>query len=105
MCPFLTPLGTARWAGAGLMDDPGPLERDSVQKGKSKYSTEHVPAEGPLSSMPCVRGLQSTWLRTYDVVSRRWVQILPLPHTSCVGLGGRGRSFGASSWCPPFPYL
>lgn len=33
-----------------------------MQKEKSKYSTEHVPVEGPSYSMPCVRGLQSSWI-------------------------------------------
>lgn len=102
MCPFLSLLDTARWADAGLMADPGSLERDSVQKGKSKYSTEHMPVEGPSYSVPCVWGLQSIWLRTYDLVSRKWVQILPLPHTSCVDLGSCGWSLRASSWCLSF---
>lgn len=55
MGPVLTPLGTARWADAGLTADPGPFERNSVgEKGKAdiplticQLRVPRVPGPGP----------------------------------------------------------
>lgn len=101
MGPFLTPLGTARWADAGLMADPGPLERIQCgRRGKSRYSTEHMPVEGPSCSRPWPRGCRARVIWHEQDVSSN-----PTPatsHTNCMNLGSCGWSPGARSQCLHF---